>query len=109
MSVRSFTRRFLAETGTSPHRWLTQQRVLRARQLLEETTLGIDTIAATCGFGGGARMRHHFHRIVGVTPADYRRTFQATNRAKAGETAQPEHTEPVRPYSNQVDDHRLGA
>jgi AraC family transcriptional regulator, transcriptional activator FtrA len=100
MSVRSFTRRFLAETGTSPLRWLTQQRVLRARQLLEETSLSIDTIAATCGFGAAARMRHHFHRIVGITPADYRRTFQATNRAKAEE---PEHTEPVRAYSNPVD------
>jgi AraC family transcriptional regulator, transcriptional activator FtrA len=78
MSERSFARRFLAETGTTPHRWLTQQRVLRARQLLEDTGLGIDAVAATCGFGTAAMLRHHFRRIVGVAPADYRRTFHAT-------------------------------
>jgi AraC family transcriptional regulator, transcriptional activator FtrA len=35
MSERTFARRFAAETGTTPHRWLTTQRVLRARRLLE--------------------------------------------------------------------------
>lgn len=79
MSERSFARRFLAETGTSPHRWLTRQRVLRARQLLEETTWGMEAIAAACGFTPAAKMRHHFRRIVGVTPGDYRRAFRSTS------------------------------
>ena len=78
MSERSFSRRFLAETGTTPHRWLTQQRVLRARQLLEQTPLGIDEIARTCGFGTPAMLRHHFRKAIGVNPGDYRRTFHAT-------------------------------
>ena len=39
MSPRTFARRFVAETGTTPHQWVTDQRVLRARQLLEETDL----------------------------------------------------------------------
>ncbi|MFC4950717.1 helix-turn-helix domain-containing protein [Pseudonocardia sp. GCM10023141] len=76
MSERTFTRRFLAETGTTPHRWLTQQRVLRARQLLEDTTLTIDEVSASCGFSTAAMLRHHFRTAVGVAPGDYRRTFR---------------------------------
>jgi transcriptional regulator GlxA family with amidase domain len=75
MSQRTFARRFVAETGTTPHRWLTMQRVLHARRLLEETQLGVDAIAHRCGFGTAALLRHHFRRIVGVAPNDYRRTF----------------------------------
>jgi AraC family transcriptional activator FtrA len=75
MSDRSFARRFVAETGTTPHRWLTLQRVLRAQRLLEDTDLGIDAVAERSGFGSGALLRHHFRRVVGVAPAGYRRTF----------------------------------
>jgi transcriptional regulator GlxA family with amidase domain len=75
LSERTFARRFLAETGTTPHRWLSAQRVLHARRLLEQTQLSIDEIAQRCGFGSAALLRHHFHRAAGVTPTDYRRTF----------------------------------
>jgi transcriptional regulator GlxA family with amidase domain len=76
MSQRTFARRFRAETGTTPHLWLTHQRVLQARRLLEEGDDPIDTVAARCGFGTGAMLRHHFGRIVGVSPAAYRRAFR---------------------------------
>ncbi|MCI2422661.1 helix-turn-helix domain-containing protein [Saccharopolyspora sp. K220] len=75
MSPRTFARRFVAETGTTPNQWLATQRVLHARRLLEDTELGLDQIARECGFSTAALLRHHFRRIVGVTPRDYRRTF----------------------------------
>lgn len=77
MSPRTFARRFRAETGTSPHLWITHQRVLLARRMLEEGDDPIDTVADRCGFGTGAMLRHHFARIVGVSPASYRRTFRS--------------------------------
>ncbi|MER7080531.1 transcriptional regulator, AraC family with amidase-like domain [Saccharopolyspora kobensis] len=75
MSPRTFARRFVAETGTTPNQWLATQRILHARRLLEDTELGIEQIARECGFSTAALLRHHFRRIVGVPPRDYRRTF----------------------------------
>ncbi|MGN6302693.1 MAG: helix-turn-helix domain-containing protein [Angustibacter sp.] len=77
LSERTFARRFVAETGTTPHRWLTTQRVLLARRLLEETSSSVEAIASECGFGSAALLRHHFRKVVGVPPADYRRAFAA--------------------------------
>jgi transcriptional regulator GlxA family with amidase domain len=77
MAPRTFARRFRAETGTTPHDWLTNQRILLARRLLEDTTLGIEAVAARSGFGDAAALRHHFGRRVGATPHAYRATFQS--------------------------------
>jgi hypothetical protein len=52
VSIRTFTRRFHDETGLSPGHWLIQQRIHRARHLLEGTDLTIDEIAR-------CRLRHH--------------------------------------------------
>ncbi|MDX3215318.1 helix-turn-helix domain-containing protein [Streptomyces sp. ME02-6991-2B] len=78
MSVRTFTRRFRAEVGTSPGQWLTQQRVERARHLLESSDLPVDQVARQAGFGTAASMRQHLQAVVGVSPSAYRRTFRAT-------------------------------
>jgi transcriptional regulator GlxA family with amidase domain len=75
MAPRTFARRFKAETGVTPHDWLTGQRVLLARRLLEDTKLGVDAVASHAGFGDAVNLRHHFTRRVGATPQSYRRTF----------------------------------
>lgn len=76
MAPRTFARRFRAEVGASPHDWLTHQRVIYARRLLEETDLPIDQVAARAGFGDAATLRHHFNKRAGTTPQHYRRTFR---------------------------------
>lgn len=78
MSVRSFTRRFRQETGLSPARWLTQQRVALARRLLESTDTPVERVAAEAGFGTTASLRQHLHSAIGVAPLAYRRTFRGT-------------------------------
>jgi transcriptional regulator GlxA family with amidase domain len=76
MSVRTFTRRFREEVGISPGQWLTQQRVERARHLLESTDLSVDQVARDAGFGTAQSMRQHLQQALGVTPTAYRRTFR---------------------------------
>ncbi len=73
---RTFARRFLAETGTTPLRWLTAQRLREARRLLEVTDLPIDQVAVHCGLGTAANLRLHLTRDAATTPTAYRRTFR---------------------------------
>jgi AraC family transcriptional activator FtrA len=75
-SERTFARRFKAETGTTPKRWLLDQRVQHARRLLESTDLPIEAIARRAGFGSAALLRLHFQRATATRPTDYRRTFR---------------------------------
>jgi transcriptional regulator GlxA family with amidase domain len=77
LSPRHFARRFRAVTGTTPHHWLLRQRVLYAQRLLERTDQSIELVASRCGFGSASNLRQHFQRVVGTSPAAYRRTFQA--------------------------------
>jgi transcriptional regulator GlxA family with amidase domain len=75
MSPRTFARRFRDETGTTPHAWVTRQRLQVAEELLEQTDHPVDWIASEVGFGNAAALRHHFGRMRGVSPQQYRRTF----------------------------------
>jgi transcriptional regulator GlxA family with amidase domain len=80
-SVRTLTRRFHAETGLSPLRWLLHRRVDRARELLETTELPMDQVAEKSGLGSADSLRKHLASRVGLTPTAYRASFR---RSPAG-------------------------
>jgi transcriptional regulator GlxA family with amidase domain len=77
VSERTFSRRFVEDTGYTPMQWVLRARVDLARELLERTDLGVEQIADRAGLGTGANLRLHFHRILGTSPTEYRRTFSA--------------------------------
>ncbi|WP_131763699.1 helix-turn-helix domain-containing protein, partial [Actinomadura fibrosa] len=75
VSTRTLTRRFQAETGSSPLQWLLHQRIGRARELLETTALPMDQVAHRSGLGGADSLRWHLVRRVGLTPSAYRAAY----------------------------------
>jgi AraC family transcriptional activator FtrA len=77
MSVRSFTRRFRRATGTTPGRWLLEQRVRASLVALEATDASIEAVAGSVGFASAATYRHHFASIMRTSPSAYRRAFYA--------------------------------
>jgi transcriptional regulator GlxA family with amidase domain len=75
VSVRTLARRFTAETGMTPFQWLLQQRLHRARELLEATDHTVDQVARRSGFGSAESLRQHLTRHIGLTPSAYRASF----------------------------------
>ncbi|MGM7423951.1 GlxA family transcriptional regulator [Cellulosimicrobium sp. CpK407] len=92
-SRRTFTRRFAARTGLSPVRWLLDQRVDRARELLETTDLAVDRVADAAGLGSAESLRHHFRARLGTSPSRYRVEFGGAP------VARPDDREPARPLA----------
>jgi AraC family transcriptional regulator, transcriptional activator FtrA len=76
MSSRTFARRFLARTGTTPLSWILAERVRLAQRLLETSDLPIEAIARKSGFGSPDNLRKHFSRVLGTSPQAYRRAFR---------------------------------
>ncbi len=72
MSPRNFFRIFTREIGVTPARFVERARVEAARRLLEETSRGVEDIAARCGFGSAETMRGAFQRVLHVSPHAYR-------------------------------------
>ncbi len=77
MSERSFARHFVAETGTTPFRWLCNQRVAVACQLLEQTSASVDEVARQSGLGSSDNLRVQLRRHLMTTPTAYRRAFSS--------------------------------
>ncbi len=77
VSPRTFARRFVEETGTTPAQWLLEQRTRSAQELLEQTDIPVEDVAARSGFGRPAALREHLRRRLHTTPTAYRRAFRA--------------------------------
>ena len=75
MSRRNFLRQFARATGTTPMRWLTEQRVQASLPLLAASALSVEQIASRVGFESPVTYRYHFVRQMHTTPSDYRSTF----------------------------------
>jgi AraC-like DNA-binding protein len=72
LSPFALLRAFRYETGLPPHAYLNQQRVRRARLLLDRG-VGPAEVAAETGFADQAHLTRHFKRVVGVPPGAYQR------------------------------------
>lgn len=76
MSERTFLRRFKELTGTTPAKWLSDMRLQKARNLLEQTNHSMEAIAEQSGFGTGETLRSQFRKQLNLTPLAYRKMFQ---------------------------------
>ncbi|MBM0259027.1 transcriptional regulator FtrA [Micromonospora sp. 4G55] len=75
MSSRTYLRQFARAAGTSPIRWLIDQRVRASLVLLESTGLSVAEVARSVGFDSAVTYRHHFGRAMRTSPSAYRRAF----------------------------------
>jgi transcriptional regulator GlxA family with amidase domain len=89
MSVRHFCRTFAAEVGMPPGRFVEHARLDAARRLLEITDHTLDHVARATGLGGPQTLHRVFHRLLGVSPGDYRRHFRAGFQATRLEADMP--------------------
>ena len=87
MSPRNFSRRFREVTGTTPVKWLSHQRLTRVRELLEQTDLSVERIAAQTGFNSAVTLRQRFAQHLLTSPTAYRRAFRADGAQAAMRSA----------------------
>jgi AraC family transcriptional regulator, transcriptional activator FtrA len=93
LSPRQFTRQFRQATGTTPHKWLLTQRLALAQRLLETTTLPIDQVAASAGFGTSTAMRLQFRQVLDTSPVAYRQTFRPPLASRTRNVLDPRYCE----------------
>ena len=84
LSPGHFAKAFRQSFGLPPHRWLMRERVRRAMELMEGTTLPIDQIALACGFFDQAHLTRVFRAMIGHTPAAWRRDRGHNGAADGG-------------------------
>jgi AraC family transcriptional regulator len=73
LSAFHFARQFKRATGLPPHQYVIMRRVERAKELLHAgTDLSLAEVAACAGFSDQSQFTHHFKRLVGITPGQFR-------------------------------------
>ena len=72
MGISAFKSEFMCRYGTSPHRWIVEQRLSHARFLLLSTTDSIAKISVQCRFSNPSHFIKQFKRHYGVTPRAFR-------------------------------------
>lgn len=69
-----FCRLFKNSTNVTPYQYILRQRIERAKRLLEYSTMSIANISLECGFSSQSHLSKHFGKLVGISPAMYRRS-----------------------------------
>jgi AraC family transcriptional regulator len=86
MNLYYFARLFKQSTGLSPHRYILEQRIKRAQQLLRNSDMTVLEATIRTGFAAQGHFSKAFRRLVGVAPTEYRawrdRPAQETTRAR---------------------------
>jgi AraC family transcriptional regulator len=82
LSKPQFVRLFRNTAGTSPHRYVVQRRVERARQLIQSSRLPLIDVAAEVGFASQSHLNRMFHEAYGMTPGDARKPGPAPKEPK---------------------------
>jgi AraC-like DNA-binding protein len=72
-SLTSFKKEFRRIFDTSPHHWIIEQRLDRARILLASTSRTVSEIGAECGFSNISHFIKLFKQRYNRTPASYRK------------------------------------
>jgi AraC family transcriptional regulator len=78
LSAGHFARAFKRSFGRTPHRWLEQRRVDAVKELLVHSSLPLEDIAVTRGFGDASSLIRVFHRVTGTNPGEWRRSRRAS-------------------------------
>jgi AraC family transcriptional regulator len=74
-----FARQFKRATGLPPHQYVLARRIERAKELLQGGgDLSLAEVAAGAGFSDQSQFSHHFKRLVGVTPGQFRTPARIT-------------------------------
>ena len=82
LSPYHFARQFKRATGLPPHQYVITRRVERAKQLLQGGgDLSLAEVAAHAGFSDQSQFSHHFKRLVGVTPGQFRKSARFAQHA----------------------------
>lgn len=84
-SRRHFLRMFEEATGYSPHQYLLELRIKRARELMRKTSMPLIDIAAYSGFSSQSHMSQIFRKYYGSTPGQIRRDSTYSGPRQTGD------------------------
>ncbi len=72
LSAFHFAKLFKQSTGASPHQYILQRRLERAKELLRQSAMSLGEISLEAGFADQSHFTNVFRRFMGVTPSKFR-------------------------------------